>query len=189
MKKELVFGIIFLLICFSLIVYNELSTKNTYNTNIHDVTNSASKEENINVYLEATYIAGAIKYNNENYYVIFGDGVQYLVKIDDNKASDINKYLLDNPEYSYKIVGVTKLIPSGIEENGIKFVNNYLDSVHNEEDHKHNITVDDFYHYFGYVYLDTINNSNLLIIILISITGVIGVLLIFQEISKKVNLL
>ena len=189
MKKSLYLGIFFLIICFSLIIYNELNNKNYYKTNIHDVTNSASKEENVKVYLKATFIAGSVNYNNENYYVIFGDGVQYLVKIDDEKAYKINKYLLDNPDNSYKIEGVTKLIPSGIEENGIDFVNNYLNKLHDEEDHEHNITKDEFYHYFGYVYLDTFKTPNLILIILIILTGVIGILLIFNKILKKVDLL
>lgn len=184
MKKRLLIGVIFLVICISLIIYNELDSKRQYKTNIHDVTNSASKEENISVYLEATFIAGSVKSNKDTFYVIFGDGVQYLVKIDDKKAIEINNYLLDNPTKSYKIVGVTKLIPSEIEENGIKFVNNYLNSLH---DHEHNITKDDFYHYFGYVYLDTYVDNNVLLIIIISITGVIGVILLFNEILKKVN--
>lgn len=183
MKKSFIVGIIFIIISIFLIIINELNSK--YNTNIYNITNSLSKEENTKVYLKSTFIAGTIKYNEENFYVIFGDGVQYLVKIDDKKALDINKYLLDNPEDSYKIVGITKQIPKGLEENGIKFINNYLDSLH-EEDHEHNVTVDDFYQYFGYVYLDTTNSQNILIIIFIIITGAIGVLIIFNEIMKKV---
>ena len=187
MKKRLILGIISLIISLSLIIINELNNKQ-YSNNIHDITNGGLKEENTKVYLNATFIAGTIKYNEEKFYVIFGDGVQYLVKIDDEKANDINNYLLDNPEESYKVVGITKLIPSDIEENGIKFVNNYLNALH-DEDHEHNITRDDFYHYFGYVYLDTITNNNILIIVFISLTGIIGIILIFNEISKKVNLL
>ena len=186
MKKRMIIGIIFLGICLSLIVYNEL--KNKYNTNIHDVTNSASEEENIKVYLDATFVAGAIEYNNENYYVIFGDGVQYFVKISDKKASEISKYLLDNPEKTYKIVGITKTIPRKMEENGIKFVNYYLNALHSDEGFEHSITLDEFYHYFGYVYLDATTN-NVFIIILISLTGVIGVLFIFDDLVKKVDFL
>ena len=186
MKKGLYLGIILLVICFTLLIYNELKDKGEYKTNIHEITNSGAKTEGITVYLNASFIAGAIKYEDNNYYVIFGDGVQYLVLIDDTKANEINKYLLDHPENTYKIKGITKEIPAGIEENGIKFVNNYLNSTHG---HEHNITVDDFYHYFGYVYLDTFTPSNLLIIILISITGGLGVLMIFGWFVRKEKLL
>lgn len=188
MKKNIYIGILFLVICFSLMIYNELKDKGEYKTNIHEITNSGTKTEGLTVYLDASFIAGAIKHEDKNYYVIFGDGVQYLVLIDDTIAVEINKYLLDYPDNTYKIKGITKKTPSGIEENGIKFVNNYLNSTHGE-DHEHNITRDDFYHYFGYVYLDTYTPNNLIIIILISITGCIGVLLILNSIIRKGKLL
>ena len=185
MKKKLFIGIIFLIACLGLIIYNEVIEKDSYKINIHDITNTGSKEENVKVYLNASFIGGSIKYDNKNYYVIFGDDVQYLVLIDDKKAATINKYLLDNPEDTYHLTGVTKLIPEGIIENGIKFIKNYLDDTH--EDHSHNITQDDFYHYFGHVYLDEVNNN--MFVILICITGVIGVVLVFSEIINKYHLL
>ena len=188
MKKRFYIGIFFLIICFSLIIYNELKDKGEYKTNIYEITNSGAKTEGITVYLNASFIAGSIKYEDNNYYVIFGDGVQYLVLIDDTKAVEINKYLLEHPENTYKIKGITKEIPTGIEENGIKFVNNYLNSTHGE-DHEHNISIDDFYHYFGYVYLDTYTPNNLIIIILITITGCIGVLIIFGDIIRRGQIL
>ena len=187
MKKRLLIGVIFLISSISLIIYYELKDRNLYNTNIHDITNSASKEENIPVYLNATFIAGSIKAGNNEYFVIFGDGVQYLVKIDSKKILEINKYLMDNPEENYKIVGITKLIPLECEESGIKFVNNYLNSTHGE-DHEHNITKDDFYHYFGYVYLDTVSKSNTIIVFII-LTGITGLLLVMNYVFKKVDLL
>ena len=189
MKKSLIIGIIFLLIFIELIIYKNVDN-NKYKTNIHDITNSGTRKENIKVYLDATFIAGSIKYDNKNYYVIFGDGVQYLVMIDDKKANEINKYLLDNPEKSYQIRGVTKNIPKGIEENGIKFIKNYLDANHHHsegEEHSHDITVDEFYHYFGYVYLDTKTNN--LIRIMIYITGIISALFIVNSLNKEYHLL
>ena len=113
MKKSLYFGIFLLLICISLIIYNELSNKNLYQTNIYNVTNSASKEENVKVYLKATFVAGSINYNNENYYVIFGDGVQYLVKIDDEKAYKIHQSWKKRKQY-------TSTAPSKDSTNGAK---------------------------------------------------------------------
>ena len=125
MKKSLVIGIISLLICFSLTIYGEFDR----GINIHEITNKGLKEENTKVYLDATFVAGSITGNNsESYYVMFGDGVQYIVHMNNKMANKINRYLLDNPESYYKIKGITKLIPETLEENGRKFVKEWLDN-------------------------------------------------------------
>ena len=186
MKRYLIIGLLLIIVSISLTIFYELNNK--YNTNINDITNTGLKDENVKVYLDATFIGGAIKDNNKNFYVMFGDGVQYLVLISDNKANEINKYLLDNPEESYHLNGVTKLIPKEIEEEGIKFVNNWLDANHHE-DEKHNITKDDFYHYFGYVYLDTNINNSIILLCIICLTSVLGITSIFNYFNKKYQLL
>ena len=191
MKKSLVFGIILLVICFSLTIYYEIK-ENSF-INIYEITSRGLKDENKDVYLEATFVAGTITSNSDNgFYVIFGDGVQYIVYMENSKANKINKYLLDNLNSSYKIEGITKLIPKTLEENGKKFVKEWLDNTHNhgeeEESHTHVITTEDFYHYFGYVYLDSTINNNLLLKVFIYITGIVGVLLIGYFIIKKYQL-
>ena len=186
MKKYLIIGICLIIVSVSLVIYNEIKNKPV---NIYSLTNTASKKENVNVYLNASFIAGSIKHNNQNYYVIFGDSVQYLVLIDDHKASEINKYLLDNPTNTKRIEGITKLIPRDIVGNGIKFIDNYLDSMHNHnEEHVHNITEDDFNQYFGFVYLDTNVSMNIIIIIAI-LSGIMGTLLTINYLNRKFNLL
>ncbi len=186
MKKSLIIGIILVIISLGLTVYSEfIDTR----ININDITNKGLKDENKKVYLNATYVAGTI---TDNYYVMFGDGVQYIVYIDKKEANKISNYLLDNPEDSYRIEGITKLIPTYLEENGKKFVKEWLDNNHThneeEENHSHDITTNDFYHYFGYVYLDTTTNNNLIKII-IYITGIAGVLFIFNYVNTKYHLL
>ena len=185
--KKLIIGIIFLIICIGLAIFNEIKINNDYKVNIHDITNSGSKTQDVRVYLNATYIAGTIK---DNYYVMFGDGVQYIVYMDSKLANKINKYLLDNPDSYYQIKGITKTIPEEFEEKGIKKKKKWLDLSHDhsEDDHSHQITKDDFYHYFGHVYLDSTLSNNIIKII-IYITGTIGILLIFCFIIKKYKLL
>lgn len=182
MKKLLIISFVLLFISFGLIIYLELSK-----INIYEITNSGQKVENKNVYLNATFVAGTI---TDNYYVMFGDGVQYIVYIDDLKANKINRYLLDNPESFYHIEGITKLIPTNLEENGIKFVEEWLNHSHNHEgeEHLHNITLDDFHHYFGYVYLDTNQGFNYYKL-LIYITGITGIILIFYIVNTKYHLI
>lgn len=186
MKKSLIIGVILLIISIGLIIYSELNK-----TNIHELTNSGMKIENKKVYLDATFVAGSITNDSNNgFYVIFGDGVQYIVYMKNTLANKINRYLLDNEEESYHIEGVTKLIPKDIEENGIKFVKEWLDHSHNHtnvEEHDHNITIDDFYHYFGYVYLDT-NDFNYIKIIFY-VTSIMSILFIISYINTKYHLL
>ncbi len=187
MKKSIIFGIILVIISLGLTIYNEFINTPV---NMFSLTNSASKEENKKLYIEATFVAGTITGNNDKaYYVMFGDGVQYIVYCDNKLANKMNRYLLDNPDDSYYIEGVSKLIPESMIENGKKFVKEWLDNNHNhgeevEENHTHDITTDDFYHYFGYVYLDSTSMVNL-IKITIYLTGIFGVLLIIHFVNTK----
>ena len=186
MKKALIIGIVLISATIGLTIYSEFINKNV---NIHDITNKGLKKENEKVYLDATFIAGTITNDDKNsFYVIFGDGVQYIVYMNNNEASKINKYLLDNPDGSYKIEGITKLIPTSMEENGKKFVKEWLDNNHTHgeenETHSHDITTDEFYHYFGYVYLDSTSHFDL-IKILIYVTGTVGLLFIISFINTK----
>ena len=108
-------------------------------------------------------------------------------------ANKINRYLLDRPNDSYRIKGVTKAIPNELVDNGKKFVNEWLNTNHNhekdEDPDSHDITTDDFYHYFGYVYLDNIVDNNLLIKIIIYMTGITGSLIIISLIFRKYSII
>lgn len=185
MKKSLIIGIILIILSLGLIIYHEFID---VPININEITNKGLKEENKKVYLNATFVAGKIVGEiDTGFYVMFGDGVQYIVNISHDKANKINKYLLDNPEESYRIEGITKLIQPGLEEDGINFTNNWLNTTHTheiEEEHDHDITRDEFYHYYGYVYLDNTINFDI-IKLFIYITSIIGIVLILNFINTK----
>ena len=181
MKKCLIIGILLIIISLGLVFYREFSM-----VNLHEL--AFTKEENKRVFFDATFVAGSITNNNDNgYYVMFSDGVQFIVYISNKDAARINRYLLDHEEETYYIEGVTKLIPSSMEENGKKFVKEWLDHSHNhegvEEEHDHNISTEDFYQYFGYVYLDT--NTFDYIKLIIYITGIIGLLTVIYSLNTK----
>lgn len=184
MKKYLIIGIILLIISLGLVIYREFINGPI---NIYNITNNGLKKDNTKVYLDATFVAGSITGNDDtSYHVMFGDGVQYIVYMNNQKADEIARYLLDNPEKSYHIEGVTKLIPSEIEENGLKFVKEWLDNNHShvEENHSHNVTIDDFYHYFGYVYLDSTRDFDIIRIV-IYLTGIMGILFVMYFVNTK----
>ena len=185
MKKILIIGIVLIVIAFGLLIYKEFIKP----VNIYTVTNSGSKEVGREVYLKATFEAGSLITDNTNgYYVMFGDGVQYIVYMNNKYADKINRYLLDNPEDSYRIEGTTKLIPSDMVEKGRRFVKEWLDKNHNhdevKEEHSHDIDEEEFYHYFGYVYLDTTNKSYVVNIISYIIM-MIGILFVMYFVNSK----
>ncbi len=188
MKKSLIIGIILVVFGFvSLIIYSYLNNKN----DIHNIVESKKKEDTIPVYLDATYVAGTITSEEGNsYYVIFGNGYQYIVYMNDKDAIKLSKYLLDNPDNSKRIYGVTKEFPSKYVSNGIKFANTWLDHNHTheedgEDNHVHDITEEQFYEYFGYVYIDNTIKPNLIVIIITYITFVIGILFVFNYVNKR----
>lgn len=186
MKKNLIIGIILLVISLGLVIYSECFNKRV---NIHDITNTGLKKENVKVSLDASFVAGTITGNSEkSFYVMFGNDAQYIVYMDNKEANKINNFLLDNPDDSYKIEGVTKLIPKEMEENGIKFVKEWLDHSHNhgeeEETHSHIISTEEFYQYFGYVYLDSTNHFDV-VKLFIYLTAIIGILFIYNFLNTK----
>ncbi len=188
MKKSFIIGIILIILGFSLLIVNTyLKNKN----DIHNVVESKTKEENIPVYLDATYVAGTITSEEGNsYYVIFGNGYQYIVYMNDENAIKLSKYLLDNPDDSKRIYGVTKEFPSKYVSNGIKFANTWLDNNHTheedgEDNHVHDITEEQFYEYFGYVYIDNTTRPNIIIDIIIYLIFIIGILFIFYYVNKR----
>ncbi len=188
MKKTLIIGIVLIILTLSLVVYHELINASV---SMYSLTNPMSKIENKKAYINVTYVAGTITSGEKNsFYVMFSDGVQYIVYMSNSFANKINNYLLDNPDDSYKIEGVTKLISNTMEENGKKFVKEWLNHTHNheEENHSHDITTDEFYEYFGYIYLDNTISLDVTKII-IYITGIIGILLIFYSINTKYHLI
>ena len=199
MKKNIVLvGIILILIGIGLFVYREMAYQklDAKRINIHDITGSGAKIEKANVYLNASFIANPlakIQSDEKNsYYVVFGDDVQYIVYLNNKKASEISNYLLDNPTSTYKIVGKTKFIKEDLESYGIEFVKKWLDANHDhtdiKEEHSHEITKEEFYEYFGYVYLDATiskySDFKVLTIILYVLFG-IGLSIILSKVYVK----
>ena len=194
MKKWLIIGLVLVIICISLTVYSNIKENNINYTSMHDIVDNEYKIEGIYASLDATYVAGSITGDdNYSYFVIFGDGSQYIIYMKNSEANKIMKYLLDNPDESYRITGITKLIPETTEENGKKFVKTWLDNNHNheegEEDHTHEITTEEFYHYFGYVYMDTTIYNNFVDNIIIYITGITGITLLAFYFNSKYHLI
>lgn len=199
MKKRIVVGICLIIVATLLIIYRELRIKEDQNmlTNIYSITNSGAKAENVGVYLNASYVGGSLaNYKNndkESFFVVFGDEVQYIVYMKNSFAKEINDYLLDNPNSTKKIVGKTKIISSDMEEYGKDFIKNWLDTNHDHsniiENHSHEISNEEFYQYFGYVYLEVEESpyEKYIVLNIIMYTFLIGgLLLIISACYQKI---
>ena len=199
-KPLVIMGIVLLIIASAGIFYKEkqIDFINQNRIDIYDITKSGSTASSVDVYVDASYIDGPVAtYENKeehSFFVVFDKGVQHLLYIKNTDAKEIRNFLLDNPDKTYKIMGVTKSIPTGIEEYGKKFVKEWLDNNHNhsetEGNHSHDITNEEFYEYFGKVYLDaTVNGESYykVITIIIWITGLFGVTIIVYEIYETIK--
>lgn len=197
MKKN-IWWIILLLVAFLLGIYREVLVQkdNQKRVDIQSITKSGAKAFNVDVFLNASFVGGKIanykKDNQRSFYCIFGDDVQYIVYMENSLAININEYLLANPNETKRIIGVTKEIPTSLEAYGKDFVKQWLDNNHEHEsgdEHNHVITSEDFYQYFGYVYLDaTVNlyNQYIVLNILIYLFGGIAGLGLLRKIYLKI---
>ena len=63
MNKKIIVGIILIILCLGLTIFYEIKTNKIYanRVNLYEITNSGSKKENIDVYLQTTFEAGEIK--------------------------------------------------------------------------------------------------------------------------------
>lgn len=197
-KRILIISIILILISALLILYREYKIRKLDKNRVElfSITNSGAKATDINAYINATYIEGPIaSYKNKDkygFYVIFDGNVQYLAYMKNSDVKKINRFLIDNPDKTKKIVGETKMLPSDIADYGKEFVKNWLDTNHHHEEiienHSHDITDEEFYQYFGYIYLDTTISAFKTLTIVIYIFSLLGIMLFFDWIYNKLLL-
>ena len=196
-NKELLIGIVFIIIFLGLGIYREIEVANENRVNIYDITSSGGKGEGVKVYLDASYVGGVIANYKENdkesFYAIFDSSVQHIVYMKNSDAKRINDYLLDYPKKTYRIIGITRKMPSNIIPYAKEFTKNWLDINHNHdknENHSHEINDEEFYEYYGYVYLDATTSKYqdvLALNIIFYVTGIIGSVILFDYFYRKNN--
>lgn len=194
MKKFLIIGIILILLSgLSLFFYlnkNGMIKKNS--TRLYEITGNGAKTSDVNAYIDASYIVTNIanykKDEKNSFYVIFADNVQFIVYLSNSDAKKINNYLLDNPDKTYRIYGITKKMPSDIKEYGKVFLKTYLDNNHvHEEKKEHNVTDEDFDKYFGFVYLNCQEKNYQIYYYLTFILEIFGIVMILDYIYLKLR--
>ena len=185
MKKVIITGIslIILSLIFLFVFWRKEDNLHKQSIRLYEITSKGALKEKVNAYIEASYIVTNIANYKEDqknsFFVIFADNVQYLVYMKNKDAKKINDYLLNNPNKTYRLYGVTKKITDDIKEYGKSFLKTYLDNNHQhekEEENNHVVTNDDFDHYFGYVYLDCLGKKNTIYCYLSIIIGLSGVI-------------
>ena len=157
-------GIIFLsLTIFMIYLGKEFSKSKEKNIiNMKNILMEQKKEENIISYIDTItkpYLFGEYKkddtsLNNKFYFLMDSDNHLYIVYMNDEKFNKLDVNLVDNN--SIRIIGKTKLIDEEIKELAIKSYNKAMKDEY--------LTLDNFYEYVGWVYLDTsfsINDINM----------------------------
>ena len=139
----------------------------------------------VDMYVTPYMIAG---YQNDDnaYYIVYDNNYYSVLYMNKKEATKITKEMVDN---GYRVMGVTKEKPEGIEEYGIEFLKK-LFATHEEGDgHNHNVTIDDYEKYFGTIYLDTtIDYPGLTIYnVLMYSIGIIGLMLLMVPIYQLIE--
>lgn len=135
--------------------------------------NEKDKYSYINNYYEPYYFA--IDNNNyDKYYIVSDENYLYIAILDIDTYEKIVSSI--NNDTSYKIVGMTKYISDDLRDLAIESYNELM-----EEEF---LTKDNFYEYFGLVYLDTkaLNYDNSLQIMLAITSGTIFLILFILSI-------
>ena len=141
-----------------LIILIFISSINLYNKNIksdatelNKIIESDTKKDGKKAYLVIKSISQIFARNKETkngYYIVSDGNYNYVVCLDDNSARKLFKKDLD--EDKTKIYGITKKASNSIKELAVE---NYNRGYEKEEQ----ISINDYYSYFGDVYLDNIS--------------------------------
>ena len=196
-NKKIIIGIIMIIIGILFLVFREEKYNSEKRTNIFDITSSGAKAYNVKSYIKASYISSILANYRDNkkygFYVVFDEGVQHIVYLKNDIAEKINTYLMNNPEKTYIINGITKKMPNDIYPYAKDFVKEWLDMYHDHEEledsHSHEIDEKKFYEYFGYIYLDTTvyKYSDFLIYNIFIYTFIVaGLMFIFEFFYKNI---
>ena len=89
-----------------------------------------------------------IKDSNDGYYIVSDGKYNYVVCLNEKTANELYKKDLEND--NVKLYGITKIVSDKLKELVIEKYNDYK-----EDDKK--ISMNDYYKYFGDVYLDQVN--------------------------------
>ena len=159
MKKNnilIIIGVALIIIMF--IVYYGRSLKvKEIDEQRDSISTFLEKDDNINklAYVK-TFVTPVIiaEYQNDSnaFYVVYDNKYYSVLYMNKKEANKITKDMVNN---GYKIYGVTKSKPDGIEEYGLKFLET-LFSTHDEDDgHNHEINENSYEEYLGNIFLDT----------------------------------
>lgn len=133
------------IVSLSIVIINKNNNKVEY---LNDIIESNDYKENKNTYLTVKSISQKFAKHKKNAYYFASDGkYNYVVYLDKEEADKLFKSDLESKPV--KLYGVTKNTSNKVKELAIDTYN--IDN----EDNK--ITIEDYYSYFGDVYLDSVN--------------------------------
>ena len=123
------------------------------------------------------YLIAEYENDSNGFYVVYDNNYYSILYMKKKEALKITKDMVDK---GFRIYGITKEKPEGMEKYGVEFLKK-LFATHDENDgHNHNVTEDNYEEYFGTIYLDaTMKYEGLTIYnIIMGIFGISSVLLL-----------
>lgn len=195
-KNKLIFlGIICLIVagviyCLKNNAMNKINEERVSMSNLLEYNdNYLNRFAYVDIYV-TPYMIAEYKNDKNAFYIVYDNNYYSVLYMNKKEASKITKEMVDN---GYRIYGITKEKPEGIEEHGIEFLKK-LFATHEEGDgHNHNVSIEDYEKYFGTIYLDATNKYEGLTVynVLMFLFGIIGMLLllvpIYNIIIKKID--
>ncbi len=148
--------------------------------------NNIDKLSFVNIYV-TPYMIADYKNDVNAFYIVYDNNYYSILYMNKKEASKITKEMVDN---GYRIEGVTKAKPNGIEEYGIEFLKKIFESHEENDGHNHDVNEEDYEDYFGNIYLDaTISKyANYTIYnIIIWLFGIAGTVFLLTPIYGKIE--
>ena len=189
-NKVLILGILFILITIIICYVRELEVNNIdkkrYDiSNLLEINDNKNKNAYVNIYVTPLMIA---EYPNDDnaFYIVYNNKYYNVLYMNKKEANKITKEMVDN---GYRINGVTKVKPDGIEKYGLEFLKKLFETHEDGDGHNHKLNDNSYSEYFGDIYLDaTVSKySNTTVYnIIILITGLIGGFCLLSLVYKKI---
>ncbi len=148
-----------------------------------EINDNIDKLSYVDIYVTPAIIAEYPSDSNA-FYVVYNNNYYSILYMNKKEASKINKTMVEN---GYRIYGITKEKPNGIEKYGLNFLEKLFETHNDSDGHNHNLDENSYDEYFGTIYIDaTVSkyNETKIYNIIICILGIMFFFLLMIPISK-----
>ena len=193
MKKNKLFTIGIILIVIMLFTYylrslevKKIDSKREDISKLLEINDNVNKNAYVNIYVTPLVIA---EYPNDDnaFYIVYNNNYYSVLYMNKKEADKITKEMVND---GYRINGITRSKPDGIEKYGLEFLEKLFASHEDGDGHNHEINDNSYEEYFGNIYLDTTiskYHETTIYNLLIYGLGIIGLICILIPISKLID--